>query len=173
MPACRTSCTSYQQQEAKPCSRAERQQQTGQHRSSKIPALLQFVGFTIAMLLPLAVWSWRANSSAVDHINTEDSGIAQAIRPVAELDPGHAVSCSVCLTEDVPPEDAVQLAACRHSFCRQCLQTFLLSQAQQRSPAMLRCMTPDCDAAISMQECGDALQDHPPVSLPCWKSGSE
>ena len=70
--------------------------------------------------------------------------------------------CPVCL-QSVPRRHSVVLYRCKHVLCKSCLIQYLESEAgDSRLP---RCVMPQCQRALDMEQCQLVLHQHQPVSL--------
>ena len=72
--------------------------------------------------------------------------------------------CPVCL-QSVPRRHSVVLNGCKHVLCKSCLTQYLESEAgDSRLP---RCVMPQCQRALDMEQCQLVLHQHKLVSLAC------
>jgi len=72
--------------------------------------------------------------------------------------------CPVCL-QSVPRRHSVVLDGCKHVLCKACLIQYLESEA--RDSKIPRCVMPQCQQALDMQQCQVVLHQHKPVSPAC------
>ena len=72
--------------------------------------------------------------------------------------------CPVCL-QSVPRRHSVVLNGCKHVLCKACLLQYLESEAGgNRNP---RCVMPQCQQALDMEQCQVVLHHHKLVSPAC------
>ena len=72
--------------------------------------------------------------------------------------------CPVCL-QSVSRRHSVVLNGCKHVLCKACLIQYLESAAgDNRNP---RCVMPQCQQALDMEQCQVVLHQHKPVSPAC------
>ena len=95
----------------------------------------------------------------------DDAGLFIApLREERTLDgDGATVSCMVCF-DDVPPSQATRLG-CEHAFCDSCWAGHFHSRIAEGQSRRLRCMAPDCTAAVDERAVRRILRRRDPLAL--------
>lgn len=73
------------------------------------------------------------------------------------------VDCPICL-ESVPQSLMHPIAACMHSYCRECLEGHINSKVGDRT-FPVPCPTPKCEAHVSLEECGVLVSDYATIKI--------